>query len=392
MFSLNQDPFKVDPIPKFREFEINIVRPPQTSADSTYDFVSTLKAIRQVTPPKEVIVPPRASFFDFATISDYEKQYSFSENPQYMEIRNFMVAISRIFDNRYIPFSLYRRNIKAPINYTYQVWDFLTKHGLINYNADKNTRPTPIVPHATQWPEIVYTANEQVMSLEAYEKKLHPQTGKRSIPAPTFSLMTAPHFDTKRRSNATEVPGLMTLGDWTIEENLALVDFLRTNPGENWEHAAMAVRTKTPEECARQAATFPTTYQELEAAAVSSFNEMRSPRDYLIEEALRQQPEMRAVKDAVDAAGEVGLKALEEDHLDMVEDGLQAAGTLALAQMRQNAERVKQLHKRRILELLAAAVDVTRASIEEKRKMISDCSPEKRRSVSESELSDGGDM
>ena len=382
MYCFSSDPFnkECEKLPKWREYDIKIctAKATQSSKEATREFVQTLKAINRVHKDVSAVIPPRAQFFDFATISDYESQFPFANHEFYMEIRNFMVAISRIFRNRYIPFTLYRRSIKAPVSLIYSIFEFLTEHGLINYDVDEKTRPKEIIAETNLWPNLLYTHNDQIYAEESYNLKIHPKSGIPQLPIPTYPLVCAPFFSPDRTPDTSEISGLMTMGSWKSEENNKLIEyFVRLNQNgstlpDDWNSVAQYVQTRTPEECALQVAQFPG-FDDTEKQAITSFREFNQPKELLKEDVLDKNPELRVAYTATHTLGEEISKLIASGkEFDEVESAEAANSVIALQKMKRNAEFMKQLHKKRILELLSGIVKVTKSSIEAKRKMISE--------------------
>ncbi|EAX96752.1 SWIRM domain containing protein [Trichomonas vaginalis G3] len=379
MYNFSTDPFKVETIPKFRNFEISIVRPPAQNSDATYEFVSTIKAINQVKPPEPVPIPPRGQFFDFATISDYEKQFPFAANPIYKDVRNFMVAISQIFSNRYVPFTLYRRNIKAPINFTYAVWKFLTDHGLINYACKPNTRPQCIVPDATNWPHLLYTHDDTIMSESTYDSKINPTPNIPPNPIQPFSLMCAPYFTPERSRKVAEVSSIMHLGNWTLDENNRMNEVLKELnrnpdiPSNNWQAISDLVSTRTPEDCAQQVAMYPITAFEFEKPPLISYKEFAQPKELIRDEVLKKNKEMRIVYKATEVLGEEkSAKIIRGEKVDEIDSAEAGAAAIALEKIKANTEVYRAQQKKKMLAILRMIVDTTKQSIACKTKMISE--------------------
>ena len=399
MYSFSKDPFsrEIEKIPKFKEYDVSIVNPVASSTDPTGDLARTIRAINQVRPDDHVEIPPRAQFFDFTTISDYEKEFSFSQHELYMEIRNFMVAISRIFKNRYVPFTLYRRAIKAPVGLTFKIFNFLTKNGLINYCVDPKTRPNDTIAEQNLWPKLLYTHHDQIYAEPTFKDRIHPNAPVPGIPIPGHPLMCAPFYSQDRTPRTAEVPGLMTLGSWSHDENAKLIEFLDPKMFNNmapvvdrggWNECSRFVGKRTPEECAKQVMISPI-FHEAEKAAIVSFKEFNQPKDIIREEVLAKNPSLRVAYTASHLAGEKASKTIMKGKkFDEIESAEMANACLALEKMRDNANYMKQQHKKRILQLLDMAISTTMASIEAKRKMISEQGRDQSATRSESDTSE----
>ncbi|KAH0795023.1 SWI/SNF complex subunit SMARCC1 [Histomonas meleagridis] len=379
MQCLSRDPFASPTIPKFIEFDIAIVRESVSSVDATPDFVSTLKAIRSVHQPPPVVIPKRAQFFDFSNISDFELQFSFAKDPLYKEIRNFMVAIYRIFSDHYLPYTLCRRNIKAPAHLTLQIWKFLKKYGLINYKINDRTKPNSLIPHFDRWPQLVFGVNEKLYTLNQYEKLLHPITKvSPQLSIPAYTMMTTPFVPHNRIKQSAEVPGLMTFANWTQKEISALIEAIKPHPelgSINWDFVSSKVRTKTSDECAEMAASLPLPYlSNVEHPSYNVHNaehNLSANVNMINNISFSNLPEMRLVYRAVTAIGNEQSRAVLNGHVpDMPNDSLEAAGIMALGKISKNVQKMKQMHKERILKCLEKATEILKQSVEMKKALI----------------------
>lgn len=387
LWQLSSDPFAaaMSGIPRFRKFDIKVS--PGTGGDRTEEFVTTLKAIHKVRPPNPVKIPRCAEFFNWDTVSEFELQFPFARDPQYQNIRNFMVSIYRLFSGHYLPFTLCRRNIKCPAHVVHQIWSFLTKYGLINFSIDPKTKPSSMVPTSDKdWPQLIYTPNDKLYTLRQYERRVHPSTPNPNIhPVPQFHMMACPLQTSDRSYALSEVPGLMTFtGNKTQMDALGLS--LRESYGDEkksvsemtWKDVADHVR-RSPEDCALQTANYPCSYPlsieqtsgVLRTDTGGVHSEMCSGRELMKEMALSGNDAMRAVYRAVKGVGDAPTRNILAGGIpDMPENAEQAAATLALQKIAQNAEHMKKLHKQRILQCMDKMVAIMRETINMKQEMI----------------------
>jgi hypothetical protein len=398
MNRLSQDPFLCPLLPRFRTFEISIVHGGPSASDATDDFVTTLKAIHVVQPPPAVPVPPRAEFFDWDTVSDFELRFPFARDALYKDARNFMVAAYRIFSSHYLPFTLCRRNIKAPAHLTLQIWTFLKRYGLINSRIDARTKPSAMVPSFDHWPQLIYTVNDRFYTLEQFERRLHPVPGPVPAPGSTVSLMACPFIAPGRTRQSAEVPGLMSFGAWTADEMAHLEKQLAPDAGASWE--ALAPARKSAHAVADQIAMLPfsnTAGIEKGAHAVAEADdpavlrqELPTGPQAMRELALAAAPGLRLIARAVHAAGAGNARALLKGELpDLPCDAEQAAGLLAMERVAGNVARVKAMHKQRILQCMDAVVGVMKQVILAKKNAVDQAKVDRARgrNPSESELS-----
>ena len=380
MISINLDLFSPPILPKPREFEISILRSPTLNIDPTIDLAKYVKAIQILRPPKPVLIPPIAEFFDFNNISEYELNFSFSQSPIYMEVRNFMVSISRIFNNRYIPFTLFRRNIKCSVNYLMKVWNFLTECGLINYKVEKLTKPSSSISILNKWPTLYYTLNEQILTSEDYNKKLHPNPIPNNISKPSYPLLWSSF-----NNNKSQVNNATTIGDFTFDESIKILDFIEKNPEAKISSLPFNFN-KTDEQIANNILEMPFTHSNLDKQVHSTFQEFHNPKELLILSALEKDLNLKLIYNSIENLGkENTLKLFYNKKIINIYNSEQATSLLTLKKIKENSLKLKELHKKRILNILSTIIDFTKKNIELKQSMISQQIQERDYTNSESE-------
>lgn len=381
LFHLSSDPFAAPIIPKFREFDISIVCGSSSGSDATAEFVSIIRAIRKVRPNDPVVIPRCASFFDFQTISVFEQQFPISRDPQYKDIRNFIVSIFRIFNTHYLPYTLCRRNIKAPAHLTLKIWKFLNKYGLINYKVNEKTIPSSLIPTFDKWPQLIYGINERLYTDNQYQKRIHPKVnmpGALSVPQYEFlSKSFVNNIDNKgMKMQQSEVGALMSFRNWNKKELLSLSEALKRC--ETWDSVADFVGSKTKDECVEMAASLPMSYSAnivLPSNSVSEDGiikeEMTSDIEMMKKMALSENENLRIVYRTVKSIGNEQAQAiLKRQNTDSPSNSLEAVGILAMDKIAKNTQRMKELHKQRILDCLNKSVQVLKQSIKMKKELI----------------------
>lgn len=376
---LSTDPFSSPIIPKFRAFDISIVC--GGGDDATAEFVSTVRAIRSARPKPPVPLPRGAAFFDFGRVSPYEAQFPIARDPQYREIRNFIVSVFRVFSDHYLPYTLCRRSIKAPAHLTLAIWKLLHRCGLINYRVAPETRPAPPVPSFDRWPQLIYGVNEKLYTDNQYRRRQHPRASVPIVASvPQFELLSKTYAGGADGADGAKaesyVGALMAFRGWTAHELQLLSDALKSC--ETWDAVAERVRTKTREECVEMAAELPISYTANVAVPANTVLEggrvaAEVGDDVAVAErmALSQKDDMRVVYRAVQAVGNERAQAvLLGRATDMPEDAMQAAGILAMDRIARNTARMREMHKRRIIECLGMTVKVLKKSIRMKKEMI----------------------
>ncbi|KAJ2787202.1 SWI/SNF and RSC complex subunit Ssr2 [Coemansia interrupta] len=107
---------------------------------------------------QEIVVPSYAAWFRLSGVHENEKRAlpeffnarNMSKTPTvYREYRNFMVNSYRLNPSEYLTVTACRRNLAGDVCAIMRVHAFLEQWGLINYQADADTRPSAIGPPFT---------------------------------------------------------------------------------------------------------------------------------------------------------------------------------------------------------------------------------------------------
>ncbi|KAJ2307765.1 SWI/SNF and RSC complex subunit Ssr2, partial [Coemansia sp. RSA 2705] len=107
---------------------------------------------------QEIVVPSYAAWFALGHVHDNERRAlpeffngrNMSKTPSvYVEYRNFMVNSYRLAPAEYLTVTACRRNLAGDVCAIMRVHAFLEQWGLINYQADADSRPSTIGPPFT---------------------------------------------------------------------------------------------------------------------------------------------------------------------------------------------------------------------------------------------------
>lgn len=107
---------------------------------------------------QEIVIPSYAAWFNLASIHKNERSglpeffnsRNMSKSPTtYTEYRNFMVNSYRLNPSEYLTVTACRRNLAGDVCAIMRVHAFLEQWGLINYQADTESRPSTIGPPFT---------------------------------------------------------------------------------------------------------------------------------------------------------------------------------------------------------------------------------------------------
>lgn len=105
-----------------------------------------------------IIVPSYSAWFDYNSIHVIEKRAmpeffngkNKSKTPEiYMAYRNFMIDTYRLNPTEYLTSTACRRNLAGDVCAIMRVHAFLEQWGLLNYQIDAESRPTPMGPPPT---------------------------------------------------------------------------------------------------------------------------------------------------------------------------------------------------------------------------------------------------
>ena len=105
-----------------------------------------------------IIIPSYSAWFDYNSIHAVERRAlpeffigkNVSKTPEvYLAFRNFMVDTYRLNPTEYLTVTACRRNLAGDVCAIMRVHAFLEQWGLVNYQVDADSRPTPMGPPST---------------------------------------------------------------------------------------------------------------------------------------------------------------------------------------------------------------------------------------------------
>ncbi|NXF55773.1 SMRC2 protein, partial [Oceanites oceanicus] len=105
-----------------------------------------------------IIIPSYAAWFDYNSVHAIERRAlpeffngkNKSKTPEiYLAYRNFMIDTYRLNPQEYLTSTACRRNLAGDVCAIMRVHAFLEQWGLINYQVDAESRPTPMGPPPT---------------------------------------------------------------------------------------------------------------------------------------------------------------------------------------------------------------------------------------------------
>lgn len=216
-----------------------------------------------------IIIPSYSAWFDYNSIHEVEKRAmpeffngrNKSKTPEiYLAYRNFMVDTYRLNPTEYITSTACRRNLAGDVCAIMRVHAFLEQWGLINYQVDTDSRPTPMGPPPTSHFHILSDTPSGLQPINP------PKTPQPSAAKTLLDLDKAQ--DVKKPENATEIssfglkldqyakkPAVLRnksaaslTRDWTEQETLLLLEGLEMYK-DDWNKVCEHVGSRTQDEC-----------------------------------------------------------------------------------------------------------------------------------------------
>ncbi|KAK9509493.1 hypothetical protein O3M35_006800 [Rhynocoris fuscipes] len=226
-----------------------------------------------------IIVPSYSAWFDYNSVHSIEKRAlpeffngkNKSKTPEiYVAYRNFMIDTYRLNPTEYLTSTASRRNLAGDVCAIMRVHAFLEQWGLINYQVDADSRPTPMGPPPTSHFHVLADTPSGLMPVNP------PKTQQQSA-AKTLLDMETRKTDTPSQQQQQpqikkdpDTPG-MNFGlkldqyarkpaalknkqaasvtrDWTEQETLLLLEALELYK-DDWNKVCEHVGSRTQDEC-----------------------------------------------------------------------------------------------------------------------------------------------
>ncbi|NXK44038.1 SMRC2 protein, partial [Chauna torquata] len=131
-----------------------------------------------------IIIPSYAAWFDYNSVHAIERRAlpeffngkNKSKTPEiYLAYRNFMIDTYRLNPQEYLTSTACRRNLAGDVCAIMRVHAFLEQWGLINYQVDAESRPTPMGPPPTSHFHVLADTPSGLVPLQPQT----PQAGAR---------------------------------------------------------------------------------------------------------------------------------------------------------------------------------------------------------------------
>ncbi|XP_078240500.1 SWI/SNF complex subunit SMARCC2 isoform X2 [Pogona vitticeps] len=243
-----------------------------------------------------IIIPSYAAWFDYNSVHAIERRAlpeffngkNKSKTPEiYLAYRNFMIDTYRLNPQEYLTSTACRRNLAGDVCAIMRVHAFLEQWGLINYQVDAESRPTPMGPPPTSHfhvladtpsglvplqpktpqgrqsdsdtkagrktkeiedlvtdtvkgkPEMQTTASQQMLNFPDKSKEKPPDMQNFGLRTDMYTKKNVPS-KSKAAASATR--------EWTEQETLLLLEALEMYK-DDWNKVSEHVGSRTQDEC-----------------------------------------------------------------------------------------------------------------------------------------------
>ncbi|RDD37880.1 SWI/SNF complex subunit SMARCC2 [Trichoplax sp. H2] len=214
-----------------------------------------------------IVIPSYSAWFDYNSVHAIEKRAlpefftgrNKSKSPEiYSAYRNFMVDTYRLNPGEYLTCTACRRNLAGDVCAILRVHGFLEQWGLINYQVDRELKPSPMGPPSTSHfhvladtpsglqpvlpPKPATKAVDQMITFNNNTTKSEGPDKSDSLT--NYGLKTDIYAASAQKSKA-----LSHLSrDWTDQETLLLLEGLEMYK-DDWNKVANHVGSRTHDEC-----------------------------------------------------------------------------------------------------------------------------------------------
>uniref|UniRef100_A0A665VYE7 SWI/SNF related, matrix associated, actin dependent regulator of chromatin, subfamily c, member 2 n=1 Tax=Echeneis naucrates TaxID=173247 RepID=A0A665VYE7_ECHNA len=217
-----------------------------------------------------IIIPSYAAWFDYNSVHAIERRAlpeffngkNKSKTPEiYLAYRNFMIDTYRLNPQEYLTSTACRRNLAGDVCAIMRVHAFLEQWGLINYQVDSESRPTPMGPPPTSHFHVLADTPSSLVPLQPKT----PQVCKRSYTPATQQMMSFPDkvkdkpadlqnfglrtdMYSKKTGSTKSKSTASSMREWTEQETLLLLEGLEMYK-DDWNKVSEHVGSRTQDEC-----------------------------------------------------------------------------------------------------------------------------------------------
>ncbi|CAI9590427.1 unnamed protein product [Staurois parvus] len=211
-----------------------------------------------------IIIPSYAAWFDYNSVHAIERRAlpeffngkNKSKTPEiYLAYRNFMIDTYRLNPQEYLTSTACRRNLAGDVCAIMRVHAFLEQWGLINYQVDAESRPTPMGPPPTSHFHVLADTPSGLVPLQpktpqtsASQQMLNfPEKGKeKPSDLQNFGLRTDMY--SKKNTTSKSKSAASATREWTEQETLLLLEALEMYK-DDWNKVSEHVGSRTQDEC-----------------------------------------------------------------------------------------------------------------------------------------------
>ncbi|XP_078390656.1 SWI/SNF complex subunit SMARCC2 [Cetorhinus maximus] len=211
-----------------------------------------------------IIIPSYAAWFDYNSVHAIERRAlpeffngkNKSKTPEiYLAYRNFMIDTYRLNPQEYLTSTACRRNLAGDVCAIMRVHAFLEQWGLINYQVDAESRPTPMGPPPTSHFHVLADTPSGLVPLQpkapqasASQQMLNfPDKSKeKAADMQNFGLRTDMYA--KKNVPSKSKAAASATREWTEQETLLLLEALEMYK-DDWNKVSEHVGSRTQDEC-----------------------------------------------------------------------------------------------------------------------------------------------
>uniref|UniRef100_A0A8C8EYQ0 SWI/SNF related, matrix associated, actin dependent regulator of chromatin, subfamily c, member 2 n=1 Tax=Oncorhynchus tshawytscha TaxID=74940 RepID=A0A8C8EYQ0_ONCTS len=212
-----------------------------------------------------IIIPSYAAWFDYNSVHAIERRAlpeffngkNKSKTPEiYLAYRNFMIDTYRLNPQEYLTSTACRRNLAGDVCAIMRVHAFLEQWGLINYQVDSESRPTPMGPPPTSHFHVLADTPSSLVPLQpkasqtpaAQQILSFPDKVKEKQPADLQNFGLRTDMYSKKTGPPKSKTAANAMRDWTEQETLLLLEGLEMYK-DDWNKVSEHVGSRTQDEC-----------------------------------------------------------------------------------------------------------------------------------------------
>ncbi|XP_061746475.1 SWI/SNF complex subunit SMARCC2 isoform X2 [Nerophis ophidion] len=211
-----------------------------------------------------IIIPSYAAWFDYNSVHAIERRAlpeffngkNKSKTPEiYLAYRNFMIDTYRLNPQEYLTSTACRRNLAGDVCAIMRVHAFLEQWGLINYQVDSESRPTPMGPPPTSHFHVLADTPSSLVPLQPKTSQTPAPQQMISFPdkvkdkpadLQNFGLRTDMY--SKKIISSKSKSAASSMREWTEQETLLLLEGLEMYK-DDWNKVSEHVGSRTQDEC-----------------------------------------------------------------------------------------------------------------------------------------------